>query len=121
MANIPIGDLADHLGEKLERVARGVKIAVFSEAVNRTIVDTGRLRSNWMISEGSPSDESSERTDTSAPEREIEAMVEGDDAATQHWLTNNLPYAGVINERDNIVGGAASHVEAEIRSIASRG
>ena len=114
MATIPIDKLAEHLNISIDQAARAFKVEVFNEAVRGTIVREGRLRNNWMISEGSPSNETIDQGGSadaiaSAKAAEIERTVESDDAATQHWLTNNLAYAPIINNRDGIVEKARSH------------
>ena len=99
---IPIGRLAEVLGAEIEQTMRAVKISLFNGVILSTRVDTGRLRGNWQASAGQPVDAQIERLDPSGAE--AQAQVAG--TVTGYgvdYLSNNLPYAEVWEERDGMV------------------
>ena len=134
MATIPLDQLADKLGARLDEAAKALKIAVFSEAVRRTVVDTGRLRGNWQISNDSPATgtvsaggpktvKPGERAKQPPPAPSgdqisaIAQFVDSGPGASLTYLTNNLPYASVIDARDGIVSAAVSHGKNNMEAI----
>lgn len=102
MAVIPLEKLADTLGGDMDQWARAFTIALFNGVVRDTRVDTGRLRGNWQTTVGSPADGTVERLDPngSLVFSEIVGTVR---AESVNWLTNNIIYAEIWNERDGIV------------------
>jgi hypothetical protein len=80
--------------ENIEEVRRRYALEIFSRVVERTPVDTGAARGNWIPSIGSPSEEITDNKDKSGNQtlQKIKAVVEqvkGDDSL---FLSNNLPY-----------------------------
>jgi len=86
---------------KTERAAlfvfRGTALDIFSKVILRTPVDTGRLRGNWQCSLNSPVTNETNATGNQA--------LSGAKKATSNakitdsiYMTNNLPYAGVIED-----------------------
>lgn len=102
MAVISIGAWAKKTGLSLDQAARGIKISLFTGCIRDTRVDTGRLRGNWQTTTGSGATGTIERLDKSgaAASAEASSTVKGD---TVDFVTNNLPYARVYNERDAII------------------
>lgn len=81
-----------------EKVMRQVSIKLFSAIIKASPVDTGRFRMNWMASGGTPASGTSRGTDPSGANA-ISAMVStvsGLPDWSEFTLTNNLPYAEVI-------------------------
>lgn len=117
MAEIPIERLAKHIGDNLEETAKNVKFQVMRNVTFDTIVDTGRLRGNWQCTNGSPAVGTIERFDASgnSVESEIRRTVKSD---TIDFLTNNLPYAEVLEERDGMVARNVARLERTIREAA---
>lgn len=77
--------------KEVERVIKGVKMALFGSIIRDTPVDTGRLAGNWQCSIGAP-----ESGETSSLGRDAAlAGLAGKlgDAKDESFLTNNLPYA----------------------------
>jgi hypothetical protein len=105
--------LAETLGATLDETARAVKISTFTGIIRDTRVDTGRLRGSWTTSTGRPKD-SPERLDPTGAQAEAEVMgtVKGD---TVDYITNNLPYAEVWNERDGIIAKNVARIDRNIR------
>ena len=82
--------IADRMGERLEYVARGVFLDLFTNIIYDTPVDTGRLRGNWQTSIGSPTSNPVGRTGAAGPILEVFETIKGPDL---YFFTNNLPYA----------------------------
>jgi hypothetical protein len=80
--------------DKLEDTVIGVTLAVDSELVNTTPVDTGRARSNWLPSLNRPDGRQvgvGQKPDT----RNAIARYKLSDTI---FITNNLPYITKLNE-----------------------
>ena len=86
----------------LDETCREIKISLFSSVIMDTRVDTGRLKGNWQTTTGSPNLSTTERLDPDGYDatREAESNVHGD---TVDYMTNNLPYAEVYEEKDAMV------------------
>lgn len=86
----------DRLEQWGEKTVRGTLLSLSSAVIKDTPVDTGRLRSNWMPSIGSP--DSTQGTATS--EADTISKVANTTASLKmgdtFYLTNNLPYAAAI-------------------------
>lgn len=92
---------------KQEQALRKVSLELFSRVIMRTPVDTGRLRGNWHTTQNAPARGERELNDDASPVRQdgegssaakTEMILEvlGADRPTQFYLTNTLPYAGVV-------------------------
>ena len=81
--------------DKIDRIRRGVTLKLLGAVVMDTPVDTGRLRGNWRVSEGTPVLDAADRVDPSGAVvmNEINAAVQASTGDTAVYLTNNLPYA----------------------------
>lgn len=117
MAEIALDKLAEHIGATLDETARAVKIATFSGVIRDTRVDTGRLRGNWQCTTYGPARTEIERFDRSGASAiaEVQRTVQPD---TIDYLTNNLPYAEVWEERDGMVARNVARIERTIREKA---
>lgn len=100
----------------VDEAARAIKIELFNSVVMDTRVDTGRLRGNWQTTTGSPARGEIERLDPAGTQTtsDVQATVRGD---TVDWLTNNLPYAAVWEERDGMVARNMVRVDQIIREV----
>lgn len=77
----------------LDQTVRAITFGLFREVVQRTPVDTGRLKGNWQVSQGSPARGALESNDPSGG-RTITAIAGGiGGAGTVSFLANNLAYA----------------------------
>lgn len=127
------GDLqrfADRAMGRTELVFKKVALEVMGRTIMRTPVDTGRLRSNWLLTLDQPasgtteSDGSGEPTARpdgggTGPAREL--LGPAIDAANLNnviWLTNNLPYAGVIEYDAHSKQAPAGMVRVSVREFA---
>ena len=81
--------------DKINRIRQGVTLKLLGAVVMDTPVDTGRLRGNWRVSEGTPVLDAVDRVDPSGAVvmNEINAAVQASTGDTAVYLTNNLPYA----------------------------
>lgn len=112
---------AERTKRSLDDTCRGVAIKWFSSTVLSTPVDTGRLRGNWLVSQGSPINAELARLDKtgSAVQGEIVQAVGG--MGTVNYLVNNLPYAERIEYgwSDQAPSGMVRINFARIKSIIS--
>jgi len=115
MATISIGEWAKKSRLSLDEAARGIKISLFSGVIRDTRVDTGRLRGNWQTTTGSGATGIIDRMDTSgsAATTEVQATVGAD---TVDYITNNLPYARIWNERDAIIDKNLARLQQNVRT-----
>ena len=84
---------AERTNKSLDDTCRGVAIKWFSSTVMSTPVDTGRLRGNWLVSQGSPITAELARFDKSGSIVQGEIVQSVGGVGTVNYLTNNLPYA----------------------------
>ena len=110
------------------QVYRKVAYELFRRVILRTPVDTGRLRGNWQTTLGAPAFGELDREDNSAPANQagIGQSSAADDSLTTTltaditdplYLTNNLPYAQVI-ERGSSDQAPAGMVRVSITEFA---
>lgn len=114
MNEIPIGELAKVMGDRVEDVVKRVKLSMFRGVIMDTRVQFGRLRGNWQTTTGSPAQSAIDRVDPSGIQAiaEASATVQPD---TVDYLTNNLPYAAIWNERDGYVERAIQRINRTVR------
>lgn len=75
-----------------------IAMEVLSGVVLMTPVDTGRARANWLTGEGVPVTIPTESVDKAGGSTisDGEAVISGAAPFSKIWLTNNLPYIGVL-------------------------
>jgi len=96
--SIPMDKLAEKIGLKMEKVVKMTALLVFGKVVMRSPVDTGRFRANWTCTYGEPAigyTRDSLDTGSSTLER-VASQIERFPVGGWMWLTNSLPYAGVL-------------------------
>lgn len=92
---------------KQEQALRKVSLELFGRVIMRTPVDTGRLRGNWQATMGAPATTEVEEEDNLTPvnqtgsgssiaKNRMAEFVLGANKPTVFYLTNTLPYAGVV-------------------------
>lgn len=111
---LTIDKFAEVTKSTLSESARAIKISLFSGLIPDTRVDTGRLKGNWQTSTGRPITVTIERFDKEGNTvlAEIRATV------TEYgidYITNNLPYAPVWNERDGIIDRNLARIDRNVR------
>ncbi len=91
--SVDLKKFAATIGVDLGKVRRRVALSLLGRVTRRTPVDTGRLRSSWNLSDGSP-DVSVAPEGTRDQRGNVTATFR--DPFEASWLTNNLPYALAI-------------------------
>lgn len=101
---------ADNIPERLNQRVRRIAMAVLTELVVSTPVDTGRARSNWHVGLGAPPDSGNEEPyhpgeDGSTDAANARAAIAVGQAALSDrrpeqdvYISNNLPYIARLNE-----------------------
>lgn len=105
---------AANVPKEVNRVKRLAALAVDQTIVLATPVDTGRARSNWLVSLGQPTSQAIDPYDPLTPGRDPVKIGEGGNAqgaidqAQQEiakavpeqsiYITNNVPYIKKLNE-----------------------
>lgn len=116
---IPIGKIAETIGADIERFCIAVKISTFSGVVRDSRVDTGRMRGNWQLTQGSPASSEIERLDKDGNDT-INEIVQNSTGSKVDYLTNNLDYAEVWNDKDLIIDKNVARIERNLRDAASK-
>jgi len=100
--------------------AQAIKIELFSETVDRTTVDEGRLAGNWNIQENSPdTTTTSDKAHFDPTGERVNAEIRtGVTEEGVTYFTNHLPYAKVIEDRVGMVKNSVIRVEANVADIA---
>jgi hypothetical protein len=90
----------DNLAEMPEKVVRGTLLALAGRIIDDTPADTGRLRGNWQASFDAAKTTQLQRTQKNpgggAATDEANQTVGRYQPGQTFYLTNNLPYAAVI-------------------------
>ena len=110
---VDIRKIAEQTNATLDEAARAITISLFNGVINDTRVDTGRLRGNWQASIGQPEQGTIERLDPNGTQAstEVESTVQ---SGAVNYLTNNLPYAEVWEQRDGMVARNAARIERTV-------
>ena len=92
-------------------IFRGTSLSLFEKIVRRTPVDTGRARGNWMAGINRPS------SDSPGYESVVARARLGDSL----FLTNNLPYIGVLENgsSEQAPHGMVAVTVTEFRQVVS--
>jgi hypothetical protein len=117
MAEINMSDLAKVVNAEVDQVIRAVKISLFSGVIRDTRVDTGRLRGNWQTTTGFEAPTETERLDKSGASAIAEVQL-GVKPDTVDYLTNNVPYSEIWEERDGMVARNVARIDRTIREQA---
>ena len=113
---LDISKFSNKVDATLDETCRAIKISLFSSVIMDTRVGNpdgwispappgyvgGRLRGNWQTTTGNPNMDVVDRIDPTGSDatREVESNVKGD---TVDYMTNNLPYAEVYEEKDGMI------------------
>jgi len=110
-----ISRFAKKTNSSLDEACRAIKISLFNSVIMDTRVRTGRLRGNWQTSTGSPVTSETGRLDPSGASatQETEQKVTG--IGTVDYLTNNLPYAEVWEEKDGMLSKNLARISRIVR------
>lgn len=77
---------------------RTAALACDQALVTATPVDTGRARSNWIVTIGGPSDKKRDAQEPAALLAEAQAVLSGLKPGEEVSIANNLPYIRRLNE-----------------------
>ena len=110
--------IAKRANATLDEFVRAVYIELFSSTILDTRVDTGRMKGNWQTTVGAPATDTIDRLDKTGAEtiRDMVSKIGGVNEVT--YLTNNLPYVGVWEQRDGMVAKNIARIETNIRKFA---
>lgn len=111
---VNISKFAANCNSTLGEACRAIKIELFSSVILDTRVKTGRMRGNWQTSTGNPILTEIERLDPEGGE----TIREAENAVTDFevdYMTNNVPYAVVWEERDAMIAKNMLRIERNIR------
>ena len=113
-------------GLSVDKTIRGVALSLFTGIISDTRVDTGRLKGNWQTSVGSPVFFETDDTDKT-PQGSISnrrkaqiASTIADGKGKTMYMSNNLPYAKVWEERDAMVARNMARVQQIVREEARK-
>jgi len=90
--------IAANLEGNSEELIKAVALAVDTNVVMATPVDTGRARGNWQASIGSPKRSKLEPRSAAATIGEAKGVIEGYKDGDTIYLSNNLPYIRRLND-----------------------
>lgn len=90
--------IAANLEGNSEELIKRVALAVDSNVVIATPVDSGRARSNWQAAIGTPTRSKVEPRSAAATIAEAQGVIEGYREGDTIYLSNNLPYIRRLNE-----------------------
>lgn len=109
---------ADRIPKKVDLIVRTVALAVDKTVVLATPVDTGRARSNWLVSLGSPSlitrgpynplpkgrdpSKLDERGNANAAIEQGRAQIARRRSGQSIFITNSLDYIGLLNHGSSV-------------------
>jgi len=111
--------LSDKGGHDLHRLARAIKIELFTGVVSDTRVDTGRLRGNWQIQENHKAQGAIDRLDKTGSGVTSEVIKKASsDGLT--FFTNNLPYAKRWENTDGMIGRNVARLREIVRQEAAK-
>lgn len=116
-----IANFANRTNRTLEHSCKAIKISLFIGIVMDTRVDTGRMRGNWQTTEGTPAGSDIERF---APEDEPEKLqvvlneIKTAEAFSLTYLTNNVEYVGIWEERDGMVAKNMARIDRMMSEVA---
>jgi hypothetical protein len=112
--SVNISKFAANCNATLGEACRAIKLELFSSVILDTRVDTGRMRGNWQTSTGSPILNETEREDKEG----VETINEAEQNITNFevdYMTNNVPYAIVWEERDAMIAKNMLRIERNLR------
>ncbi len=93
--SIPLAALAARSQASMETVVRRVTLDIYTRAVQRSPVDTGRFRANWNISYGTPDVTFTDATNQSRSLSQL-AKTASLPVGGVSFLANGLPYANEL-------------------------
>jgi len=102
----------------LHEASKGIKLNLFRGVINDTRYDTGRLKGNWQTSTGQPKYGEIDRLDKTGTKAIAEA-TKNVTADGVDYMTNNLSYAKVWEEKDGMVAKNIARIERNVKEAVS--
>ena len=108
--NVGLKKFAGDAKKQGERYTKAIIIGLYRDCILRTPVDTGRARSNWMLSINSPLRGVTETKDSEAQKGSHSGrshamssvadakLKQGLEDASMVYITNSVPYIGRLDE-----------------------
>ena len=87
--------LCDKAGDKAEMVVRGAALELGGQMIDRSPVDTGRFKNNWVTATGAADSSASASSDKSGARSGsmLNEKIAGWKPGQTIWILNSLPYA----------------------------
>lgn len=114
MAKVNIASWAKKTQSTIDEAARAIQFSLFKGVILDTRVDTGRMRGNWQCSQGSPIKTVTTRNDK-AGQVTVSEMSQNIGVGSITYLTNNVPYVGVYEQKDGMVAKNMARIETIVR------
>ena len=112
--SLSVSKYAKKTASNLDEAGRTIKISLFSSVIRDTRADEGRLKGNWQTSTGSPKLTEIDRLDKTG-ELAISEAAENVTAFGVDYITNNLSYAKVWEEKDGMVSKNIRRIERIVK------
>jgi len=117
-------DLAEALGIEIELATSKIVMDLFSGAVQKTPVDTGRARASWRAQEGEIDESVAPETEARQPPPQLPRLrISGEDIV---FVSNSLPYAEPLENGHSrqapqgMLGLTIAEVEADVEQYLPR-
>jgi len=120
MAKVTLGEWAGKTAKQLDEMARAIQIELFSQCIDATRVDTGRMRGNWQTNVGSPITSEISRESKIGNNAPIQEAVNKVTSGNIVYLTNNVPYCEVYERKDGMMRKALANIERNVRRAARK-
>lgn len=119
--SLDIAKFAQKTNSTLDEAARAIKISLFNGVIRDTRVDTGRLRGGWQTTTGAPASGEVDRLDPvqqglngGSAMAEVVNNVRG---ATVDYLTNNIVYAPIYEEKDAMISKNIARISRIVKEV----
>jgi len=114
VANVTIDQFISETTKAIGGAAKAIKLEVFAGVIDDTRVDFGRLKGNWQTTTGRAASGEVENEDKSGSgvKAVMEATITEDGV---DYLSNNLDYAPMWEEKDGMIARNLARVETIVR------
>lgn len=110
--------IAKRANSTLDEFVRATWLELFTGVIDNTRADTGRMKGNWQTTVGAPAKGEINRLDKSGDQTIRDMASKRGGAGEVTYLTNNVPYVGVWEQRDGMVAKNIARIETNIRKLA---
>lgn len=102
----------------LKKISVTVPLRLFNAVLRDTRVDQGRLRGNFQVTQGAPAVTVLDRNDPNKGGDLVASEASKIEPFSLTFLTNNLVYAPVWEEKDGMIGRAVADFQRIVRQEA---